>query len=261
MRVAYITPYYKESAEVLERCIKSVEAQTIKGDHFLISDGHPQDWVASRVARHIPLGKSHGDYGNTPRGIGAQLAISDGYDAIGLLDADCWLDPKHTEECLKTAIGNYGSPLNCDYVVAKRRFIRPDLTVANILEEANHVDTNCYFLLRGAYSFFPVWSLMPKEFSNVADRVFYKSIMEADLNYATNKADSLLKSKLDLRLACNIAVGGTLKVPVECVFRIDALGSATEFEMQMRATCASGFSRKRDLLACFHFFADLDQVL
>jgi glycosyltransferase involved in cell wall biosynthesis len=188
MRVAYITPYYKESAEVLERCVKSVEAQTIKSDHFLISDGYPQDWLATRVKRHIPLGKSHGDYGNTPRGIGAQLAISDGYDAIGLLDADCWLDPKHTEECLKTAIGNYGSPLNCDYVIAKRRFIRPDLTVANISEEANHVDTNCYFLLRGAYSFFPVWSLMPKEFSNVADRVFYKSIMEADLNYATNKA-------------------------------------------------------------------------
>jgi len=188
MRVAYITPYYKEEPQVLERCIKSVAAQTIKVDHFLISDGYPQDWVASRVARHIPLGKSHGDYGNTPRGIGAQLAVSDGYDAIGFLDADNWLDPNHTEECLKTAIGNYGSPLNCDYVVTKRRFIRPNLTVANIQEESNHIDTNCYFLLRGAYSFLPVWNLMPKEFSNVADRVFYKSIMEADLNYATNKA-------------------------------------------------------------------------
>ena len=41
MRVAYITPYYKEEPDVLERCIKSVEAQTIKVDHFLVSDGYP----------------------------------------------------------------------------------------------------------------------------------------------------------------------------------------------------------------------------
>jgi len=98
MKVAYITPYFKEDADILERCIRSVQAQTIKADHFLISDGYQQDWVANRVARHIPLGKSHGDYGNTPRGIGAQLAVSEGYDAIGFLDADNWIDPEHTKE-------------------------------------------------------------------------------------------------------------------------------------------------------------------
>lgn len=188
MRIAYITPYFKEDAEVLDRCIKSVEAQTIKADHFLISDGHPQDWLATRVARHIPLGMSHGDYGNTPRGIGAQLAISEDYDAIGFLDADNWLDPTHTEECLKTAIGNYGSYEYCDYVVAKRRFMRPDLTVLNMPDDSSLVDTSCFFFLRGAFSFLPTWNLMPKEFANIGDRVFGQRIREAGLNSASNKA-------------------------------------------------------------------------
>lgn len=188
MRVAYITPYYKEEPEVLARCVKSVEAQTIKGDHFLISDGHPQDWLMSRVARHIPLGKSHGDYGNTPRGIGAQLAISEGYDAIGFLDADNWLDPTHTEECLTTAIGNYGSPVNCDYVVAKRRFIRPDLTVLSAPEDGSLIDTSCFFFLRGSFHLLPTWNLMPKEFANIGDRIFGRRIREAGLNSASNKA-------------------------------------------------------------------------
>lgn len=188
MRVAYITPYYKEEPEVLERCVKSVEAQTIKSDHFLISDGYPQDWLTSRVARHILLGKSHGDYGNTPRGIGAQLAISEGYDAIGFIDADNWLDPNHTEECLTTAIGNYGAPANCDYVVARRRFIRPDLSVLHAPEDGSLIDTSCFFFLRGAFSVLPTWNLMPKEFSNIGDRIFGKRIREAGLNSATNKA-------------------------------------------------------------------------
>jgi len=188
MRVAYITPYFKEEPQVLERCIKSVEAQTIKGDHFLISDGHPQDWVANRVARHIPLGKSHGDYGNTPRGIGAQLAVSEGYDAIGFLDADNWIDPNHTKECLTTAIGNYGSPVNCDYVVARRRFVRPDMTVLNMPDDSSLIDTSCFFFLRGAFPMLPTWNLMPKEFSNIGDRIFGKRIREAGLNSATNKA-------------------------------------------------------------------------
>jgi glycosyltransferase involved in cell wall biosynthesis len=187
VKIAYITPYYKESMDVLERCIESVEAQTIKSDHFLISDGYPQEWVGGRVARHIKLGKSHGDYGNTPRGLGAQLAVSEGYDAIGFLDADNWIDPTHTEECLATAIWHYGSFMSCDYVVARRRFIRPDLTVIDTPEEHNFVDTNCYFLLRGAYSVIPTWNLMPKEFSSVCDRVFGKRIKEAGLNSATNK--------------------------------------------------------------------------
>lgn len=196
MKIAYITPYYKEGMEVLERCIKSVEAQNIKADHFFVSDGYPQEWLDGKVARHIRLGKCYGDYGNTPRGIGAQLAISEGYDAIGFLDADNWLDPSHTEECLATAIWNFGSLTNCDYVIARRRFIRPDMTVLGSPEDSSFVDTNCFFLLRGAFSIVPTWNLMPKEFSNVCDRVFSKRIREENLNFAMN--DNMTVNYLNL---------------------------------------------------------------
>ena len=96
-RFAIVTPYYREERNVLERCIQSVRSQTLPADHFLVSDGHPQDWLDSANVRHIRLGKSHKDVGNTPRGVGALLAVSERYEGIGLLDADNWYDKNHIE--------------------------------------------------------------------------------------------------------------------------------------------------------------------
>src|SRR5689334_20420519 len=102
-RYAFVTPYYKETRDCLERCIASVKQQTIPADHILVSDGFPQDWLDQADVRHVHLDRAHGDYGNTPRGIGSLMAVAEGYDGIGLLDADCWLEPDHLEHCLKQA--------------------------------------------------------------------------------------------------------------------------------------------------------------
>jgi glycosyltransferase involved in cell wall biosynthesis len=187
MKIAVISAYYKEEPELLERCLNSVKEQTINCDHFFISDGHPQEWLKTADVRHIELGKSHNDYGNTPRGIGAQIAISEGYEAICFLDADNWLDSNHVEHCLESAILKYSNILECDYIVAKRRFCRPDLTVMDIKEEPDHVDTNCFFFLPGSYFLIPYWNLMPKEFSNIGDRIFNQKIILTNLNYVENK--------------------------------------------------------------------------
>jgi glycosyltransferase involved in cell wall biosynthesis len=186
MKIAIISPYYKEDVTLLERCMDSVLSQTIKCDHFLVSDGHPQEWINTRSVRHILLGKSHGDYGNTPRGIGGQLAISEGYDAICFLDADNWLDPTHVEECLNSAILKYGSHINCDYVISRRRLVRPDLSIMDSTEEPSHIDTNCFFFLPGSYFLIPYWNLMPKEFSNIGDRIFRQKISMYKLNFTKN---------------------------------------------------------------------------
>jgi cellulose synthase/poly-beta-1,6-N-acetylglucosamine synthase-like glycosyltransferase len=45
VRYAIITPYYKEERRLIERCMASVRKQTVPTDHFLIADGHPQDWI------------------------------------------------------------------------------------------------------------------------------------------------------------------------------------------------------------------------
>jgi hypothetical protein len=191
MKIAVISAYYKEEPELLERCLNSVKDQTVKCDHFFISDGHPQEWLKNSGVRHIELGKSHNDYGNTPRGIGAQIAISEGYEAICFLDSDNWYDKNHVEHCLESALLKYPNILECDYVIAKRRLCRPNLTIMNINEEPGHVDTNCFFFLPGSYYLIPYWNLMPKEFSNVGDRIFTQKITSSNLNFSINKINTV----------------------------------------------------------------------
>ena len=87
MRIAIITPYYKEPTEVLRRCHDSVKAQTYPATHFMLADGHPNPEVDNWDVVHIKL-PAHGDSCDTPRAIGALSASAQGFDAISLLDAD-----------------------------------------------------------------------------------------------------------------------------------------------------------------------------
>jgi hypothetical protein len=175
-RCAIITPYYKEERQVIERCIASVKAQTVGADHILIADGHPQDWIDGAGVRHLKLDRAHGDYGNTPRSIGAMLAISEGCDAIGMLDADNWLEPTHVATCLGVVKGP------CDYVIAQRILRRPDGSVLPLKEDVRHpdVDTNQYFFLRGAFAALPHWAMMPKPVSMLGDVFMSRLLRQRD---------------------------------------------------------------------------------
>ncbi len=170
---AIVTPYYVEKRETIERCIESVKRQSISADHFVVSDGHPQDWLDNAGVRHLRLDVAHNDFGNTPRGLGALLAISEGYGGIGMLDADNWLEPDHVEAC-RTAAGAKWA--DCDYVIARRTFRRPNLSIMPVKEEAGHVDTNCFFFLRGSFCALPYWAMMPKNLASIGDRYFWAMI-------------------------------------------------------------------------------------
>jgi hypothetical protein len=173
-RLAIITPYHKEKRDVLERCIASVKGQTVPVAHLVVSDGFPQDWLDSAGIRHIRLGQEHHDYGNTPRGIGALLAVSEGYEGIGLLDADNWYESRHVEECCRAADSGTGTA--ADLVIAKRRIVLSDGTRTNFLEEPGHVDTNCYWFLAGSFHLLHHWVIMPRRASSFGDRVFHKMV-------------------------------------------------------------------------------------
>jgi len=178
-KIAIITPYYKETPAMLERCINSVSRQTRVADHFMIADGFPQDWIDRLPGvRHIKLDRSHANAGNTPRAIGAMLAIGENYTAIGMLDADNWLEPNHVEVCLAAA---ETTATDCDYVIARRFFHRPDETEMPLDEEAYHVDTSCFFFLRGAFCVIPHWGMMPGQVAPDCDRVFYNVIRQWNL--------------------------------------------------------------------------------
>jgi predicted O-linked N-acetylglucosamine transferase (SPINDLY family) len=186
LRVAVVTPYFKEERAQLERCIASVRAQTYQATHFLVADGHPQSWLDQAGVRHLRLDHAHADFGNTPRALGALLAVSEGFDAVAFLDADNWLEPDHVAACVGAAV-DAGRP---DYVIARRRFVRIDgsvLPVASSEDEHGHVDTSCLFLLRGAFHTIARWATMPRPLACIGDRIYV----------ATLRAEALRSRRLD----------------------------------------------------------------
>lgn len=93
LRIAVITPYYKEPVELLKQCHDSVMAQGVDATHFMVADGHPLAEVADWPIEHVVLNRAHADYGNTPRGLGGALARSQDFDFVTYLDADNWYHP------------------------------------------------------------------------------------------------------------------------------------------------------------------------
>jgi predicted O-linked N-acetylglucosamine transferase (SPINDLY family) len=171
LKVAVVTPYYKEERRLIERCIDSVRAQTYGATHFVVADGFAQPWLDGAGVRHLRLDHAHADFGNTPRAIGGLLAVSEGFDAVCFLDADNWFEKDHVAACVDAALGT-GSP---DFVIARRRFVRLDgsrLPIDDAEEAHGHIDTNCYFLLRSAFHTIARWATMPRPLACIGDRVF-----------------------------------------------------------------------------------------
>ncbi|MEJ1938213.1 hypothetical protein WDZ92_49095, partial [Nostoc sp. NIES-2111] len=100
-RVAVVTPYYKEPDDEMRRMLASVAAQTKACHHIVVSDGFPNPLARVPGVTHIELGAAHADNGNTPRYVGALVALAQGYDAVAFLDADNWFEPKHIERLVE----------------------------------------------------------------------------------------------------------------------------------------------------------------
>ena len=177
MKVSVITPYWSGNTQSdILRCIESVRNQTVPCKHYMVLDG-PASCQCSTdfdVARHIILGEQQNNYGNTPRGIGALLAVSEGADAVTFLDADNLYDPDHVETCVALAQKTPG----VDFIVARRRIVLPDGTPVPGADEPidKHVDTSCFFLLPGAYHVIPQQVLQPRQLCTVSDRLFLAAL-------------------------------------------------------------------------------------
>jgi len=191
-RVLVITAYYKEERFFLERVLRSVAGQTVRAagtaivDHMLVADGFPQDWIDGEAVRHVRLDRGHGDYGNTPRGVGTLLGIVEQYDAICYCDADNWYEPDHVEICLAAAAAGGETT---DYVIARRTMRRPDETIIPIQDEPieSHVDTNCFFFLPGSFPHLHRFAKVPREMSIIGDRIFFGSLKKAGLRVAVSQ--------------------------------------------------------------------------
>lgn len=176
MKIAIITPYFKESLDILEQCYNSVLAQAVNTDHYFIADGFPRSEINSWKVKHIILEKSHNDNGNTPRGIGSSTARLLNYDFISYLDADNWFHKDH----LKSLINLYNNT-KANICCSKRTFHHmngKDLNISEMPKDKfEHVDTSCFLIHNSAFEITKIWEKMPKILSPICDRIFYKSIV------------------------------------------------------------------------------------
>ena len=191
MRVAVVTPYFRESDDVLRQCLDSVSAQNHPVSHILVADGFPKNWVCDLAARHIVLpGSGHGDNGNLARAVGAAVAVSEDYDAIALLDADNWYRPDHISSLL--ALHDQTGAAIC---TSGRSLQRMDGSALKALdpesEGVNFADTSCLLYFRPAFALLPLWGLMPRKFGPICDRIMWAAIQSRKIRTAHSGMPSM----------------------------------------------------------------------
>ena len=178
-RVAVVTPYFRESLQLLEHCHHSVLAQSVPCLHVLVADGHPRPRINRWQAHHLRLPESHADIGSTPRLIGCYHAIGLGVEVVAFLDADNWYRPDHIAGAL-AAIDRDGAAV----VSTGRTLCRLDGTVMGacpITDPERFVDTNTMVFSRAAFPLLHHWALMPDYGHLIGDRIMLHHIRSSGL--------------------------------------------------------------------------------
>ena len=229
MKIAVITPYYKESIEFLRQCHQSVLAQNVSADHFFVADGFPNEEVMKWNIKHITLPQTHADYGDAPRGIGSVLADVEGYDFIAYLDADNWFHPNHLSSLL-----NLYEETKADVCTSFRSFHTLEgieMLVSEINENTlDHVDTSCFLLHRNTFDALYIWLKMPKILSPVCDRFFLAGLRHYKYKFASTKRKTVaFRSQYKVHyLAVNMEPPpnykeNTEKIPLDWLLTLDGM--------------------------------------
>jgi len=179
MRIAVITPYYKETTSVLNRCHESVLSQTHDTIHIMVSDGSPHPMIDKwKNTEHLLLGNCHNDAGATPRAIGALSAFSRGYDAVAFLDADNTYSSDHIKIMHSIMQQN-----PCDVVAATRNICTTDgkfLYIDRIESTGTEFcDTNCMFISKSCINLLSCWVTNPS-IQLWSDRQFWNSLLQSN---------------------------------------------------------------------------------
>lgn len=174
-RIAVLTPYFRESLALLERCHRSVRQQTLSCEHIMVADGFPRTELDSWPVRHIKLPAPSRNFGDTPRRIAGEAAIEARFDAVAYLDADNWLRPRHVESLFACHLAR-GTPI-CH---SARTLHRVDGTLMPLSQRGDnsvHVDTSCLLVTAGAFDLLTLWGTWPWELSRIDDRMFWHAAL------------------------------------------------------------------------------------
>jgi len=183
-KFSVITPYYKEERHVIERAIASVKNQSetdLSVRHYLVADGFPIEIQNEKIV-HLALPINHSDYGDTPRMMGATLAIRQGCYGLMFLDADNTLCTSHIETVYEAH-----QKTSADIIVCRRNIFSIDgkkLAYPNDDKTLKHVDTGCLVFFREAVYDALEWIKIPKEYSVIGDRYFWKMIQSKNRRIA-----------------------------------------------------------------------------
>jgi hypothetical protein len=196
MRIAVITAYCREAMEQLERCHQSVVGQMHYCDHFMVADGYPRSEIDAWKCLHLKI-PNHGDYGDTPRVIGAASAVALGYDAIAFLDADNWYEPHHLLTLVSLHMKTGAQIVTCARMLRRAS----DSSVLGVCRESDGErfnDTNCYLITKPVFGILRAWAFRGRQTSAVGDRIFWEAVKAHDIarahsphptvNYVTNFA-------------------------------------------------------------------------
>jgi hypothetical protein len=201
MRIAVITPYFRESLSILHQCHRSVQAQSVPCTHVMVADGFPSANIESWEVDHVILPRAHDDAGSTPRAIGSFHAVGLGYDAVAFLDADNWYRPDHLETLLRLHARTGAS-----FLSASRLLCRLDGSVMGpcaMCDGTTFIDTSCMLIMRPAFGVLANWCLIPPYAHVVSDRAFlylaraagttFAHSPEPTLHYRCKRSDAYLR--------------------------------------------------------------------
>ena len=103
------------------------------------------------------------------------MAISEGFDAIALLDADNWYRPDHIAS-LVALYRQTGASL-CTSARSLHRMDGSLLTGHDSHSDgATFADTSTLFYLPEAYGLLPLWGRMPEPFHVIGDRIMWSAV-------------------------------------------------------------------------------------
>lgn len=182
MKVAVITPYYKESIDYLRECHESVINQTYECTHVMVADGFPNNKIDTWDVDHIILPKAHGDIGSTPRLIGCYHAIGLGFDAVAFLDADNCYREDHIESLV-----NLHRETGATFLSSSRMLCRLDGSImarCHLTNPDKFIDTNCVVVTYGGFELLAKWVLMPNYGHLIGDRIFLYYAKQMQLEMA-----------------------------------------------------------------------------
>ncbi|MBR1792265.1 MAG: glycosyltransferase [Bacteroidales bacterium] len=142
VKVSIILPVYSV-AEYIEKCTRSLLAQTLQDMEFIFVDDHGPD-NSIELARQVIAGHPREDqfrFLRPEHNLGAGMARNYGMDAaqgeyIGFVDSDDWIEPDMFE-----SLYNEARRSNCDLCCCQMQKVYPDGSRGELLENP-YVDGN-----------------------------------------------------------------------------------------------------------------------